>query len=80
MWYVYVLQCQDGSLYTGCTNDVAARFIAHLNGKGARYTKAHKPKEIVYQESCDSRSGALKREAEIKKMSRKQKLDLVGGG
>jgi putative endonuclease len=50
MWFVYILLCADQSLYTGTTNDVAARFAAHLNGKGAKYTRSHKPVKIVYQE------------------------------
>jgi putative endonuclease len=77
MWFVYILLCADQSLYTGTTNDVAARFAAHLNGKGAKYTRSHKPVKIVYQEKMSSKSAALKRELEIKSWSREKKLSLI---
>ena len=67
MWFVYVLLCSDSSLYTGVTNNLEKRFIAHKNGKGAQYTKSHKPIKIVYSKSFEQKSDALKKEAEIKK-------------
>lgn len=77
MYYVYILQCEDGSLYTGITTDVARRFKEHRAGTGGHYTRAHKPKKILYQESVTTRSGALKREAEIKRWPRARKLRLA---
>jgi putative endonuclease len=73
MYFIYILECLDGSLYTGSTNDVAKRFKDHLEGRGAKYTKSHKPVKIVYTEEFATRSEALKREAEIKKLTRKRK-------
>jgi putative endonuclease len=78
MWFTYILLCQDGSYYTGSTNDVVKRFKDHLAGRGAKYTKSHKPEKIIYQESFSSKSEALKREAEIKKMTKAKKLTLLG--
>lgn len=75
-WYVYMLRCGDGSIYTGSTDDVQHRLKAHQTGRGAKYTRSHQPVELVYQEMVDDRSSALRREAEIKKMKRSQKLDL----
>jgi putative endonuclease len=80
MWFTYILLCQDGSLYTGSTNDVEARFRDHVEGRGARYTKSHKPIKVVYRESFTSKSEALKREAEIKRLSKGEKNILVGKG
>jgi putative endonuclease len=75
MYFVYVLLCADGSLYTGSTNDIEKRLEAHKNGKGAAYTKSHKPVKIVYSQEFDTKSKALKREAEIKKWRRVEKID-----
>ena len=72
-WYLYILQCGDGTLYTGVTNDIEKRLEAHRSGKGAKYTRGRSPLELAYQEVCGSHSDALKREAEVKKLSRKQK-------
>lgn len=77
MWFTYILLCVDGSFYTGSTNNVEKRFEDHLEGDGARYTKSHKPVKIIYQEKFKSKSEALKREAEIKKLSRKEKQNLI---
>lgn len=74
MWYIYILLCQDGSLYTGSTNDVQKRFLAHQSGKAAKYTRAHKPLKVIYQEELLTKSDALKREAEIKSWTRQQKI------
>ena len=77
LFYVYILLCSDGSFYTGCTKDLDARTKLHQNGKGAKYTKSHKPERLAYVELFDSRSKAMKREREIKKLTHQQKLDLV---
>ena len=77
-WFVYMLRCADGTLYTGSTNDVDARLHAHNFLKtGAKYTRARRPLELVYREELDSRGLAQKREAEIKKMSKAEKLYLL---
>lgn len=74
-WFVYVLVCEDTSLYTGISNNPQQRFLDHRSGKGGKYTRAHKPIKIVYLEQVADRSMALKREAEIKGWSRKQKIE-----
>lgn len=79
-YYLYILRCTDGSLYTGITTDVEARFEAHKKGAGARYTRAHPPAKIIYRETYPDKSSALKREAAIKKLSRQEKLTLVTTG
>jgi putative endonuclease len=76
-FYVYILLCADGSFYTGYTKNIDARTRLHANGKGARYTKMHKPKRVAYVELFDSRAKAMKREREIKKMKHQQKLNLI---
>ena len=74
---VYILLCSDGSFYTGYTKDLDARTKLHMKGKGARYTKSHKPLKLAYTEIFCSRSDAMRREREIKKMNHQQKLNLV---
>jgi putative endonuclease len=76
MYYLYILQCKDKSLYTGIALDVEKRLKEHKTGKGARYTRAHEPARIVHTEMFPTRSAALKREAEIKKWPREKKLRL----
>ncbi len=76
-YYIYILRCGDGTLYTGSTNDVARRLAVHQAGKGAKYTRARLPVVLVYQETHDDRSSALRREAAIKKLSRQEKLKLI---
>ncbi len=76
-FYVYILLCIDGSFYTGYTKDLDARTKLHQNGQGAKYTKSHKPQRLAYVELFDSRSNAIKREREIKKLNHQQKLALV---
>jgi putative endonuclease len=76
-FYVYILLCRDGSFYTGYTKNLDERTRLHESGKGARYTRMHKPKRVAYVELFDSRAKAMKREKEIKKMSHQQKLNLV---
>jgi len=78
-WFVYIIRASDGRLYTGITTDVARRFGEHSgSSRGARFFRGRRPAEVVYTEIQADRSRALRREAEIKKLSRKQKLDLVG--
>jgi len=77
MWFIYIIVCSDGSYYTGSTNDVEKRFRDHLAGKGARYTKSHKPVKIVYREESLTKSEALRREAEIKSWPKSKKEALI---
>ena len=74
MNYTYILQCKDGSLYTGWTNDIEKRLGDHRSGRGARYTKGRGPLELIYLEVSDSRSQAMRREAWIKHLTRQKKL------
>ncbi|MDH5782765.1 MAG: GIY-YIG nuclease family protein [Candidatus Bathyarchaeota archaeon] len=76
-YYVYVLLCEDGSYYTGYAKDVDSRVKRHMRGIGARYTKLHRPKRLVYTEEFDTRKEAMKREREIKKLSHDEKHKLV---
>ena len=77
IWYVYMLRCGDGSLYTGITDNVLKRLSAHRNGKGAKYTKGRGPLSLHYLERFDTKSDALRREAEIKKLSTARKRELI---
>jgi putative endonuclease len=77
IFYVYILQCCDGSYYTGYTNNLKERTRQHLNGTGAKYTKAHKPDRVAYVEHFESRGQAMRREREIKKLSHQKKLELI---
>jgi putative endonuclease len=76
-WYVYILECGDGTLYTGITDDVQRRLQMHRSGKGAKYTRGRLPLQLRYQETCGSYSDALRREARIKKLTRAEKLQLI---
>lgn len=76
-FFVYIIQCDDGSFYTGYTKNLNHRIKMHMNGKGARYTKSHKPRKVVFIEKYESRSDALKRERSIKKKSHNQKQELI---
>lgn len=76
-YIVYILECEDGSLYTGITTDVKRRFSEHKKGAGGRFTRAKGARRIVYTERHRDRSSALKREAEIKRMTREKKLKLL---
>lgn len=80
MYYVYLLECEDGTLYAGITTDVDRRFKEHESGAGGHYTSAKKARRIVYTEQHPDRSAASKREAQIKKLSRAQKLALIESG
>ncbi len=77
MYFVYLLECEDGSIYTGITTDVARRFQEHNNGDGGRYTRSHGAKKILYAEQCATRGDALRREAEIKRLSRAAKIKMT---
>ena len=77
MYFVYILRCKDKSLYTGITTDVLRRFKQHKDGKGGHYTSSRGVTAILYKEEHLDRSSASKREAEIKKLSRKEKLLLI---
>ncbi|HEY5583787.1 MAG TPA: GIY-YIG nuclease family protein [Ruminiclostridium sp.] len=77
MHYVYILECADSSLYAGYTNDLDKRLKVHNQGKGAKYTRARLPVKLVYSETVESKSAGLKREYQIKQMTRKQKEKLL---
>ena len=77
MYYVYLLRCGDGTLYTGCTNDLRRRLAVHNAGKGAKYTRSRLPVSLVYWESLPDKSSALRRDSAIKRLSRAQKLSLI---
>lgn len=77
-WTVYILECADGTLYTGITNDLERRVSEHDAGQGAKYTRGRGPFQLVYQESCEDRGLASKRENEIKSLDRQAKLLLIG--
>lgn len=76
-WWVYIILADDRSLYTGITTDLSRRFKQHQQGKGARYFRARKPVDIVWQESHSDRASASRREAAIKRMARSEKLSLI---
>ena len=75
-YLIYILRCGDGTLYTGCTNDLPRRLQAHQSGRGAKYTRSRLPVELVY-EAVPDRSAALRREAAIKRLDRRRKLALI---
>ena len=74
---VYILLCSDGSFYTGYTKDLKARIKQHQDGKGAKYTKSHRPEKVAYIEQFKTRGEAMKRERELKKLSHQQKQELA---
>ena len=80
MYLVYILRCGDGSLYTGITNDLSRRLAAHSSGRGAKYTRSRLPVALVWQEAQPDKSAALRRERQIKALSRAEKLQLIAGG
>lgn len=79
-YYIYIVRCRDGSLYTGWTNNVAARVAHHNTGKGAKYTRSRLPVKLVYAQKCASKVDAMRTERAIKKLSRTQKMSLVRAG
>jgi putative endonuclease len=76
-WCVYIVKCNDGTFYTGCTNDLNKRIATHNLGKGAKYTRARLPIILVYTEIQNNVSDSLKRENVIKKLTRQQKIKLI---
>jgi putative endonuclease len=76
-WCVYVIECKNGSLYSGITNNLEKRIAMHKAGKGAKYTRSFGVKKLSFKENCRNKSSALKKEAAIKKLSRQKKLDLI---
>jgi putative endonuclease len=76
-FFVYILECGDGTLYTGWTNDPAKRLAAHSDGKGARYTRGRGPVKMVFLEQHETKIAAMQREAAIKKLRRGKKLTLI---
>jgi len=80
IWYLYILRCKNDTFYTGITTDVEKRLEVHRSGKGAKYTRGRAPLELVYQETCGSHSAALKRELEVKALSREEKQKLIKEG
>ena len=76
IWYVYIIKCKDNSLYTGMTNDLHKRLKAHNSGKGAKYTMTRLPVKLVYKEIYRTKEESLRREREIKKLKRSEKLAL----
>ena len=77
MWYVYILECSDLTLYTGISNDVEKRIDTHNKKKGAKYTKTRTPVKLVYQQSFETKSLAAKEEWRIKQLTRNQKISLI---
>jgi len=79
MWYCYIIKCQGDKLYTGITTNLKRRFLKHLSGQGAKFTKANKPERILWSESFADQKTASAREAQIKKWSRTKKEILIAG-
>jgi putative endonuclease len=75
-WVLYILECKDGTLYTGITDDLERRLAVHGTAKGAKYTRGRGPFILRYTESCEDHSHALRRELQVKSLSRQQKLEL----
>ena len=76
-WFLYILKCSDGTLYTGIAKDLQKRFHAHNDGKGAKYTRTRRPVTLLYQESCSSRTHALVRECAVKSLPRIKKEEFI---
>lgn len=79
-YWLYILRCGDGSLYTGITTDVQRRLALHQSGKGAKYTRGRGPLTVVYREELADKSAALRREAAVKRLTREEKLALIAAG
>lgn len=79
-WFLYIVECEDGSLYTGIAVDPRARFAAHLAGKGARYTRSHRPRSLLLTLAFPDRSSALKAEYQVKRMPPQEKRRLAAAG
>jgi putative endonuclease len=78
-WFLYLIECKDGSIYTGITVDVAARYAVHVSGKGARYTRSHPPKRLLTTVKYPNRSEALKAEHKMKSLSASEKREFCRG-
>ncbi len=76
-WYVYILECSDGTLYTGITNDLSRRIAHHNNGNGCKYTRCRTPVKLLYNKEYSRKGEALKQEASIKALTRAKKLELI---
>lgn len=79
-YWVYILRCSDGTLYTGITGCLERRLAAHNSGTGAKYTRGRGPVVLVYREACPDKSAALRREYDVKRLSRREKLALIAQG
>lgn len=79
MWHIYILECKDGRLYTGITDNIERRLEEHKTGKGGKFTHAFKVDKLLYSEPCGSKNEALKREAQIKGWTKRKKLVLIKG-
>lgn len=77
VWHLYLLECADGSLYAGIATDVERRFEEHVAGKGARYTRSHKPLRVAASRPIGSRSAALKAEIALKRLPKERKIDAL---
>ncbi len=77
MWFIYLIECKDRSIYTGITNDLVKRFKYHRNGRGGHYTRSHKVVKLLYSERFKTKNDALKREYQIKGWKREKKLNLI---
>ncbi len=78
MWYLYLIECNNGAYYAGITNDVDARYAAHADGQGAKYTKANPPRRLLGSKAYPDRSSAARAEWQIKQLPREQKLAFLG--
>jgi putative endonuclease len=76
-WWTYIVECADGTYYTGSTNEINRRVAQHNNGTGAKYTRSHRPVSLVYVEQFQDRSTAMKRESQIKKLQHWEKRQLI---
>ncbi|WP_251318477.1 GIY-YIG nuclease family protein [Flintibacter muris] len=76
-WYVYILRCGDGTLYTGITDNISRRLAVHRSGKGAKYTRGRGPLELAYTEEVPDKPAALRREYQIKRLTRQEKEQLI---
>ncbi|OGK08114.1 MAG: hypothetical protein A2W80_04575 [Candidatus Riflebacteria bacterium GWC2_50_8] len=79
-WWLYIVECADNSLYTGITNDIERRMAKHNEGTASRYTRARTPVKLVYREPHPDRSSASRRELEVKRLARDEKLALISAG
>ena len=76
-WFVYILNCADGTLYTGITNDIDRRIKAHNAGTASKYTRVRRPVSIVYSEEVETKGDALRRELQIKRLTRSEKMAII---